>query len=197
LRKINNKVVNQEQPLNNMEKQQHTRHIQSFGEQDGEIPVFEAMTEGKAEVFDEIMRLQYGMESPIEEEEVLDSIMKEDVGLLNMEEFEKEELEDNAFIASEEEEEPEYYLGEEIEKGFLDFGEIPTIVDPDFVETDPTDDEEENFYDVMMEEEFEFEIETILEEKEEQLEDEVFDKMMRMRYGMTAQMEDDPTIIIP
>jgi hypothetical protein len=185
----NNNVVEQ-QPLNNiMGKQQASRHTQSFGEQ--ETPLFEVMN--KAEVFDEMMRLQYGMESLIEEEEVLDGIMKEDVGLLDMEAFEEEkEFEDSSFVP---EEDPEYYFEEGLEEVFMENGEVPIMVDPEFVETDPTDDEEEMFDDVMEEEEFEMEMEMkidlSLEEKEKYMEDEIFDETMRMQYGMVTKLDDE------
>jgi hypothetical protein len=185
----NNNVVEQ-QPLNNIiGKQRPTRYVQSIAEL--EIPLFEAMGEAEAEAFDEMMRLQYGMESLIKEEEVLDGIMKEDVGLLDMEAFEEEkEFKDSSFVA---EEDPEYYFEEGLEEMFMNFGEVSIMVDPEFVETDPTDDEEEMFDDVMEGGEFdmEMEIDLLLGEKEKYMEDEIFDETMRMQYGMVAKLDDE------
>jgi hypothetical protein len=92
----------------------------------------------------------------------------------------------------EEEEEPEYYLEKEIEERVVDFGDhTHIIVDPEFVETDPADDEEEEL-DVIMtdeKEELEVDMESLLEEKE--------DKMLRIRYGMAANLEDEAIVIVP
>ncbi len=60
------------------------------------------------------------MESLIEEEEVLDGIMKGGVGFFDMEAFEEEQkVEDSSFIA---EEHSEYYYDFCLEKGVMDFG---------------------------------------------------------------------------
>jgi hypothetical protein len=60
------------------------------------------------------------MESLIGEEEVLDGIMKGDVGFFDMEAFEEEQkFEDSSFIA---EEDSEYYFDFCLEEGVMDFG---------------------------------------------------------------------------